>query len=111
MAQSLADIILHIVFSTKGRIPLIQPAVEEELYRYISGVCNNLNCPIIKINGVEDQIHILLQLGRTISTSDLISEIKSSSSRWIKSKGNEYNSLKLQTYTYHKWHPVDFLVP
>ena len=66
MAQSLADIILHCIFSTKERTPWIQPDVEEELYQYISGVCRNLNSPVIKINGVEDHIHVLLQLGKTI---------------------------------------------
>jgi putative transposase len=96
MAQSLADIILHIVFSTKERLPLIKPSVEEELYSYISGVCKKLNSPVIKINGVEDHIHILLQLGRTIAVSDLISEIKSSSSRWIKTKDPFFNNFSWQ---------------
>ena len=86
MTQSLADVILHFVFSTKGRNPWIQSEVEEELYQYISGVCRNLNSPVIQINGVEDHIHVLLQLGKTIAISKLISEIKSSSSRWIKTK-------------------------
>ena len=90
MSQSLSDIILHIVFSTKERHPWIQAVIEDELYQYICGVCRNLKCPIIKINGVEDHIHILLLLGRTISTSKLISEVKSSSSQWIKTKGNQY---------------------
>jgi len=78
MSQSLSDIILHIVFSTKERQPWIQPNIEEELYRYICGVCINLNCPVIQINGVADHIHILLQLGKTISASKIISEMKSS---------------------------------
>jgi len=90
MSQSLNDIILHIVFSTKERRPWIQVAIENELYQYICGVCRNLNCPVIKINGVEDHVHILLQLGRVISTSKLISEVKSSSSQWIKTKGDQY---------------------
>lgn len=91
MAQSLADIILHIVFSTKERLPMIKPTTEEDLYGYISGICNNLKCPVIKINGVEDHIHILLHLARTMDTSTLISKIKSSSSRWIKSQGTDYH--------------------
>src|ERR1700730_11851565 len=90
MSQSLSDIILHIVFSTKERQPWIQPNIEEELYRYICGVCINLNCPVIQINGVADHIHILLQLGKTISASKIISEMKSSSSRWIKTKNDYY---------------------
>jgi REP element-mobilizing transposase RayT len=91
MAQSLANIILHIVFSTKDRRPLIRPQIEDELYKYIAGVCKNLHCPLIKINGVEDHIHILLHLSRTISVSDLIRDLKANSSRWIKSKGSDYN--------------------
>ena len=96
MAQSLADIILHIVFSTKERHPWIRPDIEEELYQYICGVGRNLGCPVIKINGVEDHIHVLLQLGRTITISKLISEIKSSSSRWIKTKDDHYNKFSWQ---------------
>ncbi len=75
MAQSLADFILLFVFSTKGRNPWVQSAVEEQLYQYISGVCRNLDSPVIKINGVEDHIHVLLQLGKTIPISKLLSHI------------------------------------
>lgn len=96
MSQSLSDIILHTVFSTKGRQPWIHSAVEEELYRYICGLCRNLNCPVIKINGVEDHVHILLHLERTISVSKLISEMKSNSSRWIKTKGIQYSQFAWQ---------------
>ena len=96
MTQSLADIIIHFVFSTKERNPWIQTDVEEELYQYICGVCRNLDCPVIKINGVADHIHVLLQLGRTIAISKLIAEMKSSSSRWIKTKGNQYGDFAWQ---------------
>ena len=96
MSQSLVDIILHLVFSTKERRPWIKPDVEEELYQYICGVGRNLGCPIIKINGVEDHIHVLIQLGRTIPISKLISEMKASSSRWIKTKGDHYKDFSWQ---------------
>ena len=96
MAQSLADVILHFVFSTKERNPWILSDVEEELYQYICGVCLNLDSPVIKINGVEDHVHVLLQLGKTITISKLISEMKSSSSRWIKTKGDHYRNFAWQ---------------
>ncbi len=96
MSQSLIDIPLHLVFSTKERTPWIQPDIEEELYQYISGVCRNIGCTVIKINGVEDHIHVLALLGRTITISKLISEIKSNSSRWIKSKGDQYKDFSWQ---------------
>lgn len=90
MAQSLADIVLHIVFSTKERKPWIDTVTEPELYAYICGICRNLGCPVIKINGVEDHVHLLLSLGRTTAVSKLIAEIKSNSSRWIKAKDRQF---------------------
>ncbi len=96
MSQSLIDIPLHLVFSTKERTPWIQPDIEEELYQFISGVCRNIGCTVIKINGVEDHIHVLAQLGRSMSISKLISEMKSNSSRWIKSKGDHYRDFSWQ---------------
>ncbi|MES2345794.1 MAG: transposase, partial [Chlamydiota bacterium] len=70
----------------------ILPEIEPELFQYICGVARNLKSPVIAINGVEDHLHVLLLLGKGISSSDLLSEIKSSSSRWIKTKGNKYQS-------------------
>ena len=96
MSHSFADVVLHIVFSTKERFPWIQLDIEEELYAYISGTCRNLDCPVIKINGVPDHIHVLLHLGRTITISKLISEMKSSSSRWIKTKNEKYSNFTWQ---------------
>lgn len=76
---------------------MIFPEVEQELFQYICGVANNLKCPVIKINAVEDHIHILLSLDRTASVSAFISELKSSSSRWIKSKGEKYHTFSWQS--------------
>jgi len=97
MTQSLTDIPVHIVFSTKDRQSWIKNEIEDELYQYICGICRNLKSPIIQINGVEDHIHILLCLAKTMSICKLISEIKSNSSRWIKTKGNNYRDFSSQT--------------
>jgi putative transposase len=96
MSQSLADIIIHIVFSTKRRHPWIETRIEEELYVYICGTCRNLGCPIIQINGAHDHIHLLLSLGKTVALSKLVSEIKSNSSRWIKTKDHAYKRFAWQ---------------
>ena len=58
MSQSLADVVLHIVFTTKGRKQWLQPPIEEELYSYITAICKNLNCPLVQINGTTDHIHV-----------------------------------------------------
>jgi REP element-mobilizing transposase RayT len=88
MAQSLSNVLLHIVFSTKNRKPWIDIDIEEELFRYVGGICRELKCPTHKIGGADDHIHIACTLSRTITIAKLLEEIKSSSSRWIKTKGD-----------------------
>jgi REP element-mobilizing transposase RayT len=90
MAQSLSNILLHIVFSTKHRQPFIDEAVEQELIRYLAKTCNNLGCPSHKIGGADDHIHIACSLARTVAVSHLVQQIKQDSSQWIKSKGAQY---------------------
>jgi REP element-mobilizing transposase RayT len=90
MAQSLSNVLLHIVFSTKNRQPWIDVDIEEELFKYIAGTCHNLGCPSHKIGGADDHIHIACSLARTMAISKLLEEIKTSSSKWMKTKGDEY---------------------
>ncbi len=96
MSQSLAQIYIHIVFSTKYRKPLIHPDIEEELYAYIGGTIKSLKGNSIKINGVSNHIHILATLPKTITLSKYLEEIKRSSSKWIKTKGSNYKSFSWQ---------------
>ena len=96
MSQSLAQIYIHIVFSTKYRKPLIFPEIEEELYAYIGGTIKSLKGNSIKINGVSNHIHILATLPKTITLSKYLEEIKRSSSKWIKTKGSNYKSFSWQ---------------
>ncbi|HOC30854.1 MAG TPA: IS200/IS605 family transposase [Armatimonadota bacterium] len=90
MPQSLAKITVHLVFSTKYRNPLITDAIRPALHRYMAVVMQNVGCPPILINSVDDHIHILFYLGRTIAISDLVKEVKIASSRWIKTQGTEW---------------------
>lgn len=90
MGQTLVKNYIHIVFSTKHRQPLIHPPVEEELHHYIGGICNQLDCQVIKVGGYVDHIHILCMLSKKVSLSKLVEEIKSHSSKWIKTKGGHY---------------------
>ena len=76
----------HIVFSTKGRLPLIQPETREELYRYICGIARKRNGIIIRINGLPDHIHILAQVKPSVSVSDFVRLLKANSSKWVSEK-------------------------
>ncbi len=86
MGQSLVKNYVHIVFSTKYRQPLILKSVEEELYNYLGGVCKALECWPVKIGGYYDHIHILCLLSKKIALMKLLEEVKSHSSKWIKTK-------------------------
>lgn len=90
MAQSLCNVLLHIVFSTKSRHPYIDVPIEGELFKYIAGTCRNLGCPSHKIGGANDHLHVACSLSRTMAISKLIEEVKTSSSKWIKTKGDQY---------------------
>jgi REP element-mobilizing transposase RayT len=90
MPQSLAQLYLHIVFSTKNHVPFIKHSIRKELFDYIGGILNNIECHPIKIGGVDDHIHILCRLSKKITIIKLLEEIKTSSSKWIKTKGEEY---------------------
>src|SRR5262245_29404873 len=90
MPQSLAQIYLHIVFSTKERRPYLQDRpLREELHAYLGGACNELGCPVICVGGVEDHVHLGCRLGRSIAVADLLLEIKRQSSIWIKTKARD----------------------
>jgi REP element-mobilizing transposase RayT len=84
MGQSLVKNYLHIVFSTKYRANLIHPPYEEQLHSYLGGICKGLECHPIKIGGYTDHIHILCMLSKNIALMKFIQEVKSGSSKWMK---------------------------
>ena len=96
MGQSLVQNYIHLVFSTKHRQPFIQPPVEQELHSYLGGICNKLECQPIKVGGYIDHIHILCKLSKKIALMKLVEEVKSHSSKWIKTKGEDYHNFYWQ---------------
>lgn len=96
MGQSLVTNYLHIVFSTKHREALIDDVIENELHNYLGGICKNLECQPLKVGGFEDHIHILCMLSKKITLVKLMEELKSHSSKWIKTKGAAYSQFYWQ---------------
>ena len=90
MSQSLAQIHLHIVFSTTDRRAFLQNAdIRHEMHKYLGGTCNNLGSPVLRVGGVSDHIHILCRLERSTTVADLVKELKRVSSQWLKTKAPE----------------------
>jgi len=96
MAQSLVRNYIHLVFSTKHRHPFIDVSIENELFKYLGGVCNKLECQPIIVGGHTDHVHILCLLSRKIALMKLLEEVKSHSSKWIKTKGDSYKNFYWQ---------------
>ena len=96
MGQSLVKNYIHIVFSTKYRQPLITDDIESELHAYLGGVCKKLECHPLKVGGYTDHIHILCMLSRKITLMKLLEEIKSHSSKWVKTKGDNFKDFYWQ---------------
>ena len=90
MPQSLVKNYMHISFSTKNRYPFIDMRIQEELFSYLGGICKNLECNPLIVGGHKDHIHILCLLSRKIALMKLIEELKTHSSKWIKTKGQQY---------------------
>ncbi len=86
MGQSLVKNYIHIVFSTKYRTPMIKAPYEEELHSYLGGICKNLECQPLKVGGYSDHVHILCMLSKKIALMKLVEEVKSHSSKWMKTK-------------------------
>jgi putative transposase len=96
MPQSLSSVLIHLIFSTKDREPFITPAIETELHPYMAKVFRELKSPTLAINGTTDHVHILFALGRVVTIADLVQEIKTESSKWIKTKGPELRNFHWQ---------------
>ena len=96
MGQSLSSILIHLVFSTKNREPFITSAVETELHPYMAKIFRELKSPSLAIDGTSDHVHILFSLARVITIADLVEEVKTNTSKWIKTKGREFKNFHWQ---------------
>ncbi len=109
MPQSLSRILVHLVFSTKQRVPNLTEPIQTELFPYLGGVLKNHNCPPIKVGGHDDHVHLLFGLSRTMSIAEVVEKVKTASSKWIKDEFVQrkdfswqagYASLSVDCYDY-----------
>jgi REP element-mobilizing transposase RayT len=101
MSQSLSSILIHLIFSTKNREPFITPEIEPELHPYMAKILRELKSPSLAIDGASDHVHILFSLGRVITIADVVEEVKTNTSKWIKTKGPEFRNFHCKEVTVH----------
>lgn len=97
MPQSLSAVYIQLVFSTKDRQPYLRDSnLRNEMHAYLGGISKTLECPALIVGGVEDHVHLLCRMARTITQSDLVKEIKRVSSLWIKQRDAVYATFAWQ---------------
>ena len=97
MGQSLVHIPVHIVFSTRYRLPSLSDRQKRsEIHRYLFGICRNIGSPALRINGPADHVHILCSLGKQQCICDLVREIKSCSSKSFRAKSDDTKDFQWQ---------------
>src|SRR5262245_31565634 len=89
MSQSLSRNIIHLIFSTKERRPLLDDTIRAALHAYAVGILADEGCFTIGINSVADHMHILFELNKTLALSTAVQNVKQGTSRWIKTQSTE----------------------
>lgn len=90
MPQSLSNVIVHVIFSTKNREPWLDSAIRPRMHAYLATICRDLGGQALRVNGVADHVHIVTTLPRTLSQAQMIEQVKKTSSKWIKVLESRY---------------------
>lgn len=86
MPQSLSYLLIHIVFSTKDRAPILTPHIRPALCAYLATVARNEECECFRVGGIADHLHIAVRISRTTAIAHLVEKLKTSSSKWLKTQ-------------------------
>ena len=96
MAQSLAKVLIHLIFSTKRRRPLLPQTPYDALHAYAQGILKTQQCHIIEMNNVADHVHILFELHRTAALPHVVMHVKKGTSRWLKEQSPTFQDFEWQ---------------
>ena len=86
MPQSLSYLLVHVIFSTKDREPILDARIRPVLYAYLATVARNNGCECYRVGGIADHVHLAIRLSRTLKASDFVEELKTQSSKWLKTQ-------------------------
>jgi REP element-mobilizing transposase RayT len=88
MPQSYARVALHAVWATKYRRRVLSAGIRPELHALMAQLVTNNGCTAIEVGGVEDHVHVLFALGRTVTIAKTLECVKTASSKWLKTQGD-----------------------
>jgi len=95
--QSLSAVYIHVVFSTKDRRALLcDKPRRDALHAYLGGISKQLDCPPIRVGGIENHVHLLARFGRTLTQADWVKELKRVSNLWLQKQAPTYADFEWQ---------------
>jgi REP element-mobilizing transposase RayT len=86
MSHTSGNILLHFIFSTEGRRPLIKAEFRDDLFAYLGGIVREMNGAALIINGANDHVHMLIRVRPAHSAAEIARVVKANSSRWMREK-------------------------
>ena len=90
MSHTYAQNVVHVVFSTKGRHKTMGSEFRPKLWAYVTGICRKLDIYVHSVGGMEDHIHLLIQIPPVLALSKAVATIKANSSRWASEEGRKF---------------------
>jgi REP element-mobilizing transposase RayT len=96
MPQSLSFLLVHLIFSTKDRAQVLDGEVRPALHAYLATVARGMDCECYRVGGVADHVHLAIRLDRTVTTAKLVEELKTSSSKWLKTQSPDLSNFAWQ---------------
>src|SRR6266550_345005 len=86
MSHTCGNILLHLIFSTRERHPLIKPEFRSELFAYLGGIIREMHGTALIINGTSDHVHMLVRIRPVQSPAEIARVVKTNSSRLVREK-------------------------
>jgi REP element-mobilizing transposase RayT len=88
MSQTCGNVVVHLIFSTKQRLPVITPEIRSDLHAYLGGIVREMGGTALIVNGIADHVHMLIRIRPIHSIAEMMRVIKTNSGKWIHRKGH-----------------------
>jgi REP-associated tyrosine transposase len=96
MRHTYSNLLIHTVFSTKGREPLITSEIKDELFAYMGGIIARLGGKSVLANGMPDHVHLLFEIPARASVADFMEKVKANSSKWVHERWSNHRGFAWQ---------------
>jgi REP element-mobilizing transposase RayT len=97
MGHTFANLLVHVIFSTKGRAPMLNPDLRARLFPYMGGIVGELQSTALIINGPSDHVHLLLAMSASRAVADVMRVLKANSSKWVHEQSPSFSDFAWQS--------------